>query len=341
MATTIKDIAIESGFSPATVSLVLNNKNGRIPEKTRKLILEIAQKRNYVPNLSARSLVMRQSKILGLIVPDIGNPYFSEFAKGVEKEARKHEYSVIFCNSNDSAKNDISNFKLLASRQIDGLIIITSIHETDIGCANEFNQLAAQSNIPIIQFDRRILGGNYDLVTLDHRLGGYIATKFLIDLGYKNIGCITGPLDVLSAKERYDGYIDALTSSNITPNEKIVVSGDYSLKSGFDLTFTLIDNGCDSIFASNDMMACGAAKALKKLGKNAGDDIALVGFDNSPISEFLDVPLTTVNQPIYNMGKSTCNVLIKSISQKDSSKEKQRIKFYPNLVIRETARKKI
>ena len=157
MAITIKDIANETGFSPATVSLVLNNKKCRIPEKTRKIILDIAEKHQYVPNLSARALVMKQSKTLGLIIPDISNPYFAEFAKGVEKEAQKNDYSVIFCNSNDSGKKDNSNFKILASRQIDGLVIVTSIHENEIKFENfDYDYLASQ----FVLEDTEVTGSN-------------------------------------------------------------------------------------------------------------------------------------------------------------------------------------
>lgn len=341
MAFTIKDIATEVGVSPTTVSLVLNNKECRVADRTRQAIVEIAAKYHYSPNLSARALVMRQSQTLGLIIPDISNPYFSELAKGVEREAQKHGYSVIFCNSGDLGRKDVDNFKLLTSRQVDAVIIVSSIQEEDINYANEFNRIAAATQVPVIQFDRQVLGGNYDLISIDHHLGGYLAAKYLISLGYKNIGCITGPLKLPSAKERFDGYLTALQEFDIMRRDELIACGDYSMQSGMRLAGDLLANGAEAIFACNDMMAFGVAKALRQHGKRAGRDFALVGFDNSPVCEYLETPLTTVDQPVYDMGKSACGLAIKNITEKGRltqvSPVKQNIRFAPSLIIRETA----
>ncbi|MEG1406614.1 MAG: LacI family DNA-binding transcriptional regulator, partial [Ruthenibacterium sp.] len=164
MVYTIKDIAAEAEVSAAAVSLVLNNKPCRIADKTRRRILEIADKHHYAPNLSARALVLRESKTLGLIIPDISNPYFSELAKGVEREAQRIGYSVIFCNSRDDARKDLDNFKLLLGRQVDAVVLVSSIEDEDTAIANEFNHLATANGVPVVLFDRQVIGGNYDTV---------------------------------------------------------------------------------------------------------------------------------------------------------------------------------
>lgn len=336
MGCTLKDIAAEAGVSTATVSLVLNNKPCRIAESTRKVILDIAKRNHYVPNSSARALVMRQSLTLGLIIPDISNPYFSELAKGVEREAQKQGYSIIFCNSDDSGKKDVANFKLLSSRQIDGLILVTSIGGEDVEQANQFNRMAAESGVPVVQFDRQIIGGSYDTISIDHQHGGYLATRFLMEQGYQRIGCITGPLAVPSARNRYEGYVQALAERGLTPAPHLVAHGDYTLLSGTQAAPGLLDAGVDAVFACNDQMAFGVLRALKQRKLKAGRDIALVGFDNSPICEYLDIPLTTVDQPVYEMGKSACNMLLKAIAGKRSPTAQQTLRFSPHLIIRET-----
>ena len=142
---TIKDIANEVGVSPTTVSLVLNKRPCRVSDETRKRIQDVAKAHNYAPNYSARALVTKQTRTLGLIMPDISNPYFSELAKGIEREAHKQGYFVIFCNSNDQGKKDVENLQLLLNRQVDGVVLVTSISDDEIPLANEFNALAARS----------------------------------------------------------------------------------------------------------------------------------------------------------------------------------------------------
>lgn len=342
MPCTLKDIAAEAGVSTATVSLVLNNRECRISDKTRKAIWAIAKQNNYVPNASARALVMRQSQTLGLIIPNIDNPYFSELAKGVEKEAQKLDYSVIFCTSGGNARKDILNFKLLTSRQIDGLILVTSIGDQDADHANEFNRLASESGIPIVQFDRAVPGGSYDSISVDHRLGGYLATRFLVQQGYRRIACAAGPVNVPTAQERYHGYTQALEEAGLALRPEWVTHGEYAFDTGVEAAQTLLDESIDAVFAANDMIACGFIRAMRERGMVVGKDIAVVGFDNIPLSEYLDTPLTTVAQPLYEMGKSACSMLIKAcIATRRTHSVHQSLCFSPRLVIRETAPKRL
>ncbi|MEG1407568.1 MAG: substrate-binding domain-containing protein, partial [Ruthenibacterium sp.] len=163
--------------------------------------------------------------------------------------------------------------------------------------------------------------------------------KFLLTQGYQKIGCITGLLKMSSARERVDGYLAALKEYGVATVPEWIVHGDYSMQSGLIHANILLEHGVDSIFACNDMMAIGVSKALQLHGKKAGRDFGLVGFDNSPICEYLETPLTTIDQNIYDMGKAACRLAITSINEKGKPQplEKKRVQFQPSLIIRETA----
>lgn len=153
---TIKDIAAELGVSITTVSLIINNRPCRVSEKTRKEVLDLVKKYNYTPNSSARALVTKKTETIGLIVPDISNPFFSELAKGVERAAQKNNYSVIFCNSDNKAKKDIKNTALLISKQVDGLILVPSMGDQDVEDIAQFNRLIERKHLPLVLADRTI-----------------------------------------------------------------------------------------------------------------------------------------------------------------------------------------
>lgn len=332
MGYTIKDIASELGISSATVSLVINNKECRISDKTRQAVLDLVRKYNFTPNSSARALVTKKTQTIGLIVPDISNPFFAEFANGVEREAQKLNYSVIFCTSDGKSKKDIKNTLLLISKQVDGIIIVPSFSISDGDYIAQFNKLVVKDNLTVVLADRKIPNSNFNIVRIDHREGGFIATKHLLDLGHRKIGCITGPLNVEAAKERYNGYVEALRLYDIEPCEDLVVQGDYQVDSGSIGAQKLIKQGVTAIFACNDMMACGVIRQARIMGVSLGSQLSLIGFDDIPLCEILEQPLTTINQPVYLMGKSACQLIVDLISKPQT--KKHNIMFLPSLITR-------
>lgn len=337
MAYTIKDIAKKAGVSITTVSLVLNNKEIRVSPETRARVIEVAKSFNYNPNSSARALVTKKTNTLGLIIPDISNPFFSELAKGIEAEAQEHNYSIIFCNSSEQGEKDVHNLSLLIGKQVDGLIIATSLSDSDTEHIQQFNRIIYESNIPVVAVDRIIPEKNYDYVSIDHLEGGFLATKHLLELGHKKIGCITGQLDSASARERYNGYINALGMFGVEQNQGLVYHGDYQIESGFNGAKVLIDKGVSAIFACNDMMACGAYKQARLMGKTIGQNFSIIGYDDIPLCEILEQPLTTIHQPISKMGKNACQLIIELITEPQH--KKQTIKFLPTLFVRSTTSK--
>ena len=193
-----------------------------------------------------------------------------------------------------------------------------------------------------MQFDRQLIGGDYDTVSSDNHMGGYLATKLLLTQGYTRVGCITGPLDAESGRQRYAGYCDAMEEYGITEYEDLVQHGDYTMETGFQRGLLLLEKNVDGIFACNDLMAIGAAKAMRLHGKHIGLDYGLVGYDNTPIGEYLETPLTSVDQNAYEMGRAACRLAMKAIRAKLEGKKRkwQNVCSSPVLVIRETTPRK-
>lgn len=334
MRYTIKDIAEELGVSVTTVSLIINNRPCRISEETRKNVWRLVQKYNYTPNYNARALVTKKTQTIGLIVPDIGNSYFSELVKGVTRAAQQEEYSVVFCSSDNSGKNDIQNTSLLISKQIDGLILAPSLCKSNRQDIAQFNDLAQRNNLPVVLADRAIPYSSFNCVQSNNRQGGHSAAEFLLQLGHKKIGCITGPLEVDSARQRYQGYADALQKAGIPLNPCFVVEGDYQMESGAQGAQLLLQQGITALFACNDMMALGAMREIRRQKLKLPRHISLIGFDGINVCDLLDPPLTTIRQPLYQVGKSAFQLIARLIQTPNS--KMQTIMLPPTLVERGT-----
>lgn len=329
---TLKDIAKKTGVSITAVSLILNGRECRLSENTKKLVTDTARQMNYRPNRLALGLITKKTNTIGLIIPDISNMFFGELAKGVEDEAQMRGYNVIFCNTNDNAQKDSEYVNVLTDRGVDGIIISVSSHGTD-GDRKKLVTALKEKNMPVVMVDRQYDGINSISVLLNYKLGAYLAMKHLIELGHKKIGCITGPLSIISAKERFEGYKDILKEAGIKYDNSIVYEGDYHTESGFSGAEKLIKRGVTAVFACNDMMAYGVYKYLKQSRLKIPDDISVVGFDDIQFSELLDVPLTTVHQPVYKMGREACLRLIESLN---GNVVNNSITFEPALIIRQS-----
>lgn len=334
MRVTIKDIAKESGYSVTTVSLVLNNKADHIPVKTRDIVLSVAKELNYRPNQLAVSMVTKRTNTIGLIVSDIRNLFFSTLAKGVEEECRKNGWNLILCNTNDSHERDLDYIQVLADKQVDGILFCMSIETTKIKAEKSID-LIRRNRIPFILMDRYLETISCSSITVDHERGGYLATEYLIKLGHNRIGCITGPTNLTDSVKRLDGYKAALKSAQIIYDSSIVREGDYSTESGYKHAKELIEKGVSAIFAFNDLSAFGVYNRAKKMKINIPNDLSIVGYDDVFFSEILDVPLSTIHQPIYEMGVEGAKQLINFA--KNGQDDDKHIVFLPNLVIRDSA----
>lgn len=310
---TIREIAARAGVSHTTVSLVLNNKESRISEDTKARVLQVAQEANYIPNQIAISLATQKTHTLGLITPDLSNMFLSSLASGVEQFAQARGYSVFFCNCSESHQKCINYIREFTKRKIDGLVIIPPSTINDGTGYLDLSAALEESDIPYILVDRAVRHLSCDFVTIDNRLGGFLATEHLLGLGHKKIGCITGPLTEFGSQRRLQGYHDALSKYGVEVDNSFVYEGNYHFDSGVTGAEQLIASGVTAIFASNDMMALGVNKYATDHGLIIPRDLSIVGFDNNPLSELMSIGLTTISQPYDIMGRYACEILLNRI----------------------------
>lgn len=333
MRTTIKDIANYTGFSVTTISLVLNNKAAKIPKSTKDTILEAVEKLNYHPNQLAVGLVKKRTQTIGLIISDVSNVFFSTLAKGVEDSCRRQGWNLILCNTNDKHERDMSYIQVLADKGVDGILFCMA-RDSDKKKAKESIQLLKKLKIPFVMIDRYLEEADCSSVIVDHMQGGYAATKYLLGLGHKNIGCVTGPSGLEDSMERLKGYKKALEEYKIPYRDEFIYEGNYDRESGVGAVDFFEDKDISAIFAFNDMSAYGVYNTLKKKEISVPKGMSLIGYDDIFFSEILDVPLTTVKQPIYEMGVESVKQLIEEVESGVGARKC--IMFQPTLIVRES-----
>ncbi|WP_226038488.1 LacI family DNA-binding transcriptional regulator [Aquibacillus saliphilus] len=301
--TTIRDVAKCAEVSVATVSRVMN-KNGYVSKEAEEAVLKAIKDLNYKPNSVARSLYHKTSKMIGLLIPDISNPFFPELARAVEDVALTYGYTVVICNTDDDSDKERHYIDALKQKYVDGLILAT-------------NQLTMEDyhdlNIPLVMLDRSNNQSTPTVVSKNFE-GAKEATELLISKGSRFIAHIRGPYQVKTADDRYLGFKEVVEDRGIA---HVVVEAEFNIKSSKQVTQELFDRypTIDGIFASSDVMAAGVMKATKQLGKRIPEDVQLIGFDGIPLGEMLIPSLTTVTQPIYKMGTIAARLLIKQIEK--------------------------
>lgn len=331
MNMTMKEIAKLAGVSITTVSLVINGKDQSIGAETRERVLEIIEEHQYVPNGIARSMITKQTSTLGLLIPDITNPYFATMARGIEDAASKAGFHVILCNTDENQDKQADYLQLLRKQNVDGVILVSAAFSQ-----HAENEMLKEYKKPLIFLDRRGRDQTEASVGFENRKGGYLAAKHLIDAGHEKIGCITGPLKNMSAQERYQGYLDALKEAKIDPNPNWVVEGDYQMAGGEAGIRILKDRGITACMIANDWMAYGAYKACYEEGIEIPEDLSIVGFDDLEISKAMIPPLTTIHQPNIAMGRMAVEQIVSWIKSGD---QPERCKmFEPDLILRKSVR---
>ncbi len=310
---TMKDIAEKANVSITTVSRVINNKPD-VSEETKEKINNIIKELGYQPNNIARSLVLQKSHTIGLLIPDISNPFFPEVAKGIEDEAKKYNYSVIYNNTNHSLQGEKEGIELLKSKQVDGIILSLSMSNKEI-----LDKLKNDS-YPVIQIDNIIPDSIYPSVLIDNKKSAYNATQHLIDMGHKDIAHITGDLKTKTGNDRLNGYKKALQDNNISLNEDWILEGDYSQNSGYLNFNKLLKQKMipTSIFAANDLTALGIYEAALEKEIKIPEDISIIGHDDINVSSLVQPKLTTMAQPTYELGKLASNILINKLINEEN-----------------------
>lgn len=335
MRTTIKDIAHEAKVSVTTVSLVLNNKPNTISKSTKERVLNLAKEMNYKPNHMAVSLVTKKSKMIGLVVPDISNNFFADLAKNIESSCEEEGYSLVLANSKNSLSSTQKYVNHFIGRGVDGLILAFYTDEEE-NTKRKIIENLNQYEIPIVTVDSWIKGLVRPGVSVHHAEGGYIATKHLLELGHKRIGCITGMNGNYSSDRRLKGYTRALKSEGIKINASYIIEGDYQYLSGYKAAKEIFKQDISALFVCNDLMAYGAYTAAKEANLRIPEDISIVGFDDLLFSKMLSVPLTTVHQDIEKLGSRATELLLDYM--KNGKPKKDFYRLEPSLVIRESTK---
>lgn len=330
--TTIKDIASELNVSYATVSRALNDKEG-VKAETRLRVMEVAKDLNYRPNAIARGLVNRKTHTLGLIIPDITNPFYPEVARGVEDAAQEQGYSVFLCNTNWERKKENHYLNLLAEKRVDGIIIAPVAKETP-----SLERLIG--SLPCVYVGRSPREAGAEFITIDNERGGYLATEHLLKTGRAPVGFIGAPEDSNTLEERLRGYWKALAEYGEKIDERIILFGDFRRESGYNLVKKMMAERVRprGVFGENDLLAIGALQGARELGLRIPGDLAVVGFDDIPIAGFPEIQLTTIGQPKYEMGRLAVEMLFDITGEKEMEAGKsRRIVLEPVLIIRGTA----
>jgi len=332
MAMTIGDIAKLAGVSRSTVSGVLNN-SPTVSKKTQKRVLAIIEQYNYKPNEIARALALNHTGLIGLVVKDISNPLYSKIALGVEEVCDENGYSMIISNTHVDWKRQVKNINILKRRRVDGLIIFPLQRGYDL---RDFNELIIEK-YPFVLL-AEIPDVAADVVRADDETGAYNATTHLIKQGRKKIAYISGPDTTFASIRRLSGYKKALMDNNLQFVNKFVRKGGWRLDDGYKAGLNLLkcDIECpDGVFCYNDSVAIGLIRVLTERGKNVPNDLAVIGFDDSGVSSFLETSLTTIAQPTKKIGQLAANVLLKRIRNKKNL-PLQKFLVETQLIIRET-----
>ncbi len=333
---TIKHIAEKVQLSVSTVSRVLNGKTKkyRISDKTSELVLKAAKELNYSPNLLARGLRLSKTFTLGYITPDIANPFFSRIADNVEKYARQKGYSVVLCGSEEDTNVEKSSVKILADRQIDGLIISP--------VSQEIQHILdlRKRKIPIVMIDRYFPDMGIPFVTSENYKGAFESVKYLIESGHKRIACIQGLKNTLPIMERVRGYKTALKEHNIEIDETLIVGDNFSEQNGYIETKLLMKkaNSPTAIFGLSNLISFGAMRALKEEGLSIPNNISLITFDDLPYLDFLSPSITAVEQQGNEIGNIATKILIDQI-ETGRSYESEGIFLPTKLTIRNSVKK--
>jgi DNA-binding LacI/PurR family transcriptional regulator len=328
---TIKDLAKELNLSASTVSRALRD-HPDISPLTKKRVISLANKLDYHPDSIAQSLQTQKTKTIGVIVPEIKQPFFASVINGIEELAYSAGYTIIVCQSNETYDREVLYTRTLVSHRVAGLLVSLSQTTQNL---DHFKALQRRG-VPIVFFDRVNDDIEASKVVVDDYNGAFAAADHLIKSGYKRIAHLAGPKNLSISKYRLKGYKDALKLGNRPYNEELVVYGgldDTDGVVGFQKLLSL-EILPDAVFAVNDPVATGAFLTIKEHGLKIPDDIALVGFSNTNVSSLLDPPLTTVEQPTYEIGKTAVQLLLAQINNSEENFVPQFEVLKTHLIIR-------
>lgn len=328
---TLKDLEKATGVSKSTISRVFNNPD-KVKSSTMRLVKRKAEELGYQPSRVAQRLQAGRgnSKVIGLIIPDISNPFFSEITRGIEDVALSNGYALIFNNSNEDPDRQRQCLDTLRMEKVDG-IILPPVSENDI-----YVREMIERGLNIVCIDRILKNSSVDTILSDNKKGAYIAVSHLIKIGHKRIAYIGGIPDISTTRERRDGYKEALLENGIEIDPALILEGDSKQVSGEKFTRDLLamENPPTAVFTVNNMTTLGVYVACNRLGAKIPDDLAIVGYDDVPWADALMPPPTVIDQSTYDMGRKAAEMLLARIKNPESIPVKLMIE--PNFIIRQS-----
>jgi DNA-binding LacI/PurR family transcriptional regulator len=339
---TIVDIAASAGVAPMTVSRVINE-SGYVSQAMREKVRRAIKKLNYHPNGLARSLKQQRTHVVGILLPDIANPFSAELARGIQEVLLDRGYSSFIITSERSIEREQAALRALYDHRVDGIVVAT--RETKAG--NEALLRLSRHGLPMVAVGRTLNHAAVDRVTADHWKGGYDAVEHLISLGHQRIGFIGATLVNGSWLRRFQGYLDALRENSLPIYEELIVGSDTSATPSYSTQ----DDGYEgmkrllalsappsAVFARNDFTAIGAMCAARDAGRRIPEDIAMVGFDNVPLAAYTAPPLTTVDQPTAEQGRQAARLLLDRI-EGEREQARREVCLDCHLIIRQSTDK--
>ena len=328
---TIKDVAKLAGVSTTTVSHVIN-KTRFVAEDTTKAVWDAIQALHYSPSAVARSLKVNTTKSIGMIITTSEAPFFAEIVLAVEEYCYRQGYSLFLCNTQNNPEKIQNHLDMLIKKRVDGVLVMcTEYTENSLMLFNG-------TNIPMVIMDWGRHDEKSDRILDNSFEGGYLATKHLIDNGHKEIGVIAGNLEKTTARDRFNGFLEAMKEANLPVRQEWITEGDFEPEDGYECMNNLfrLEKLPTAIFCFNDVMALGAISAITERGLSVPNDISIIGYDNIHSSRFYAPPLTTIHQSKSRLGTQALNLLLERIKKEEKVNEPQILEFHPELVQRKS-----
>ena len=320
-----------AGVSTSTVSHVIN-KDRFVSDAIREKVESAIKALNYAPSALARSLKINQTRTIGMLITASTNPFYSELVRGVERSCFERGYSLVLCNTEGDEQRMNSNLETLMQKRVDGLLLLcTETHQPSREILQRY------PSVPTVMMDWAPFDGDSDHIQDNSLLGGDMATQYLINKGHTHIACIAGPLDKTPARLRLEGYRVAMARAGLTILDGNEIIGNFEFSGGFEAMQMLLalEARPQAVFICNDAMAVGAYLALYQAGLRVPQDIAIVGYDDIELAQYMTPPLTTIHQPKDELGELAIDVLIHRIS--DPTQQQQRLQLTPVLMERGSA----
>lgn len=310
----MKDVARLAGVSTSTVSHVINN-DRFVSDGIRQKVNEAIQRLNYVPSALARSLKMNCTQTIGMLVTTSNNPFYAEVVRGVERSCYQQGYSLILCNTEGDKLRMENSLETLLQKRVDGLLLMCTE-----SIAPSQAVLTRYPHIPMVMMDWSPLEYHGDIIQDNSLLGGEIATQYLIDNGFTDIACIAGPQDKRPAKQRLQGYYNAMQKAGLALRNELIIESDFEFAGGLRAMQTLLSLSQipQAVFCCNDAMAVGAYQAIYQQGLRVPDDISVMGYDDIDLATYMTPPLSTIHQPKDELGKLAVNQLLYRMENSDA-----------------------